>query len=63
MIYISRWVEALSTVVDMAFGFTSMWAVVYPSTNENVQRRNVYISIFGILLAPFLCIVDFLFQW
>ncbi|KAJ3027256.1 UNVERIFIED_CONTAM: hypothetical protein HDU68_004171 [Siphonaria sp. JEL0065] len=63
MIVISRWFEAGAIVMNMAFGATTLWTVVYPNTNEEVQRKHMYMAIWGILLGPMFCIVDSVLQF
>ncbi|KAI9329157.1 hypothetical protein BDR26DRAFT_872780 [Obelidium mucronatum] len=63
LIKVSTILEAASTGVDMLFGFSTIWAIMYPNANSRAQLHSIYFCVFGVLLAPALCIVDMVFQF
>ncbi|KAJ3140931.1 hypothetical protein HK100_008113 [Physocladia obscura] len=58
MIVVSRVFEATTTVMDMIFGATTIWAVIYPNVDSRQQRKNMVYAIVGIILTPTFCLVD-----
>ncbi|KAJ3140932.1 hypothetical protein HK100_008114 [Physocladia obscura] len=58
LVVASRWLEGISTALDMIFGITSIWMVMYPERNERKNRRNFFFAVAGIMLAPALTIID-----
>ncbi|KAJ3073206.1 hypothetical protein HDU99_002012 [Rhizoclosmatium hyalinum] len=62
MIIVSRWFEITSTSLDMIFGITTIWAVVYPHVDRNQQIKNMQFAIVGILLTPTFTLMDSFIQ-
>ncbi|KAJ3065017.1 hypothetical protein HDU99_004297 [Rhizoclosmatium hyalinum] len=62
MIVVSRWFEITSTSMDMIFGITTIWAVVYPNTNRKKQEKNMQFALIGVLLTPAFTLVDTFIQ-
>ncbi|KAJ3016566.1 UNVERIFIED_CONTAM: hypothetical protein HDU68_012153 [Siphonaria sp. JEL0065] len=63
LIGVSKILEALSTIVDMFFGLTTIWAITFPHQQSKNQLSSIYFCIFGVALAPVLCIIDMVFQF
>ncbi|KAJ3120188.1 hypothetical protein HK100_012903 [Physocladia obscura] len=62
MIVVSRWFEALTTSMDMVFGVTTIWAVVYPHVDFAQQKKNMIFALVGIILTPSFAVVDSFIQ-
>ncbi|KAJ3283973.1 hypothetical protein HDU79_008616 [Rhizoclosmatium sp. JEL0117] len=62
LIVVSRWFEALTTAMDMVFGATTIWAVIYPNVDPKQQRRNMVYALIGICLTPTFAVVDSFIQ-
>ncbi|KAJ3297030.1 hypothetical protein HDU79_004873 [Rhizoclosmatium sp. JEL0117] len=62
MIVVSRWFEIISTSLDMIFGVTTIWAVVYPHVEREKQKMNMKFAIIGVLLTPTFTIIDSFIQ-
>ncbi|KAJ3072366.1 hypothetical protein HDU99_002207 [Rhizoclosmatium hyalinum] len=58
LITVSRYLEASSTAADMYFGLFSLYLIVYPKMDDRINARNWYLAVFGVSLAPALCIID-----
>ncbi|ORY41832.1 hypothetical protein BCR33DRAFT_767233 [Rhizoclosmatium globosum] len=62
MIVVSRWFEVTSTSLDMIFGVTTIWAIVYPHIDRKKQIRNMQFALVGILLTPTFTLLDSFIQ-
>ncbi|KAJ3120415.1 hypothetical protein HK100_012806 [Physocladia obscura] len=62
MIVVSRWFEALTTSMDMIFGVTTIWAVVYPHVDFAQQKKNMIFALIGIILTPSFAVIDSFIQ-
>ncbi|KAJ3074912.1 hypothetical protein HDU98_009881 [Podochytrium sp. JEL0797] len=62
LIVVSRWFEAITTAMDMVFGVTTIWAVVYPHMDPKKQRTNMIFAIIGICLTPSFAVIDSFIQ-
>ncbi|KAJ3140930.1 hypothetical protein HK100_008112 [Physocladia obscura] len=62
LIYVSRVFEALTTTMDMIFGVTTIWTVIYPNVNKKQQIRNMKFALVGVILTPVFCIADTFIQ-
>ncbi|ORY21562.1 hypothetical protein BCR33DRAFT_797710 [Rhizoclosmatium globosum] len=58
MIVVSRWFEALTTSMDMFFGVTTAYVVVYPHSDPAKQTLNMKFALIGVLLTPVWTIAD-----
>ncbi|ORY21575.1 hypothetical protein BCR33DRAFT_861946 [Rhizoclosmatium globosum] len=58
MIVVSRWFEALTTSMDMFFGVTTAYVVVYPHSDPDKQTKNLKLALIGVLLTPVWTICD-----
>ncbi|KAJ3075557.1 hypothetical protein HDU99_001509, partial [Rhizoclosmatium hyalinum] len=62
LIVVSRWFEALTTALDMVFGATTIWAIIYPNVDPKQQRLNMVYALIGICLTPTFAVVDSFIQ-
>ncbi|KAI8622630.1 hypothetical protein BC830DRAFT_1162717 [Chytriomyces sp. MP71] len=61
-IHVSRWFEALTTVLDMIFGLTTIGFMIWPDRNPKASLRNGWIALAGIIATPWFCLVDLFLQ-
>ncbi|KAJ3221029.1 hypothetical protein HDU81_010933 [Chytriomyces hyalinus] len=61
-LYISRWFQALTTILDMGFGFTTIAFMFWPDREPKKSMRNGWIALIGIILAPWFCLIDLFLQ-
>ncbi|KAI8618796.1 hypothetical protein BC830DRAFT_890737 [Chytriomyces sp. MP71] len=58
----SRWFESATTVLDMIFGVTTISFMLWPDRSPKKSLRNGWIALLGIILTPWMCLIDLFIQ-
>ncbi|KAI8616305.1 hypothetical protein BC830DRAFT_212001 [Chytriomyces sp. MP71] len=58
----SRWFEAVSTVLDMIFGITTLVFMMWPDEEPRKNIRNGMLALIGIFLTPWPTVIDLMLQ-
>ncbi|KAI8615085.1 hypothetical protein BC830DRAFT_324756 [Chytriomyces sp. MP71] len=61
-IFASRLFEAGTTCLDMIFGVTTVAFMLFPDKHEKKSTRNGMLALVGIILTPWMCVIDLFIQ-